>query len=574
MVKQPWIKVLGVTLLAVSLLVSAACEKPNEKEEEIEWTDTVSRPVIDPLQDGKYIVYPEKPDTPPQAIDPETKPYVTGYTASDESGYTITEGEDGITISYDEVRNWSYVYVAVENYQPEYGNFKITAAGNGAERIAIQALYYEMYDLNQPAITVYRGDIALGTQYFIANLGEHSLLNASYNTISDSSVREETIIGFLLFIDSNPSQTPTSDKTGTLTITGFDFLDDSDPALKDRYVAPSVGVGFMDAGYSANRDEDGTIHLEREAGTAYWTKAYLSVANYSKDYTAFTLKMNTTGVKSYKIQLEINPEGHNWQTTVDMLTVTNVEDGVHEHYIDFTATQPISMLPPYDWVPGYFIKNCKITSILIYLDTYEEGNSPDFAASATISDLKFERTAIEGTQISRGWAPGSAYVTLGNDIQAGGVGTIQFSWHEDWYYLGMPVVNYEKSKQLKIVMEVADGLGNIGIALTANGFEYVLHTGWIQMRGNNTELEPMTGTIKGITETLTYDETNKIYTFVFDFSNGIKIDPYNIMLNEMEITLLRFYLNDPDESVNGDLAIDAYFEGKRTIRFISVEFIK
>lgn len=559
------LKLTCIVLLSFCFLSLTACD--NNGEPKIEWTDTASRPELDDLEKGTYINYPLKPDEAPTPADETKKPYVSEYTASKDSGYVISEDENGNTvIEYTEVQNWGYVLVQVENYHSQYGNFKITAYGTGVEKIAIQAIYYEMYEDENPAVTVYRGDVAEGEQYFIASLGENDLLDNKYQTIFNETVREQTIIGFLLFIDSNPSQLAPSDKAGKLIISGFEFLEDGDPALKDRFVAPTVSLGFMDAGYSGERLEDGTIHIEREAGTSYWTKVYLPIANYSSEYTAFTIKMNTAGVKAYRIDLEINTMGYDWQPSVDVLTQNNVEDGMHEHYIDFSVTQPISSLPPYDFVPGYFIKNTKITSILIYLDTFVEGEIPDFDASCDILSIEFERTATD-TQISRGWIPGSGNVTLGDDIQPGGVGTVKFSWYEEWYYLGMPVINYKKADKLIIKLAAPDGLDNLGIALTANGFEFVLHSSWIVLKGNETELERLSGSLEGIVETLEYDEETHIYTFTFDFTNAALVDPFNVPVNEMDITLLRFYFNDPDDNFN------FYFEGTRTIRFISVEFV-
>lgn len=557
-------RIMLIILLGSCCLFITAC---NQDSNEVKWKDTASRPEIEPLEEGKYIIYPAKPTSAPKEANENEKPYVTGYKASDNSGYTISNNDNGDTvISYVDVQDWEYVYVSVENYHDKYGNFKITASGNGSERIAIQAVYYEMYENNYPAITVYRGDIADGSQYYIANMKEHKLLNESYITMSDSNLREMTVIGFMLFIDSNPSQLAPTDRSGSFTISGFEFLDDNDESLKDRYILPSVNVGFADTGYTAERLEDGIIHIERKAGTTFWTKVYLPIVNYSADYTAFNIRLNTTGVKSYRIELEMNVEGHDWQPSVDMLSMSDVKDGVHEHYIDFSVTQPISSLPPYDYVPGYFIKNYRIASIIIALDTFEEGFIPDFDATCDIELIEFERTVADGPSISKGWSPGSSYVTLGDDIIAGGIGSIKFSWHEDWYYMGMPVINYEKADKLVVKLAAPDGLDNIGIALTANGWEYVLHTSWTLLRGNKTEVEEFTGPLEGLVETIEYDEETSIYTFTFDFTNLVDVDPYNIPVNAMAVTMIRFYLNDPDD------LFDCYFEGTRNIRFISVEF--
>jgi hypothetical protein len=558
-------RLLCVVLISLCLLSFTACKDNNN--DEIEWLDTVARPDIDALESGKYIDYPAKPENAPSSVDEDKKPFVKNYSASEGSGYTINEDDNGNTVvSYTEVQDWDYVYIEIDNYQSKYGNFKISASGNGAEKIAIQAIYYEMYNDDAPAVTVYQGDIADGSQYFVSALGEHSLLNKSYVTIANSKVREKTIIGFILFIDSNPSQMLASNKEGSLTITAFEFLEDGDPALKDRFVTPSVSLGFMDVGYSGERLEDGTIHIEREADTNFWTKVYLPIANYSSDYTAFNLTFDTTGVKSYKIQLEISTSGYDWQPSVDVLTVNNVTDGEHDHYIDFSAIQPTSSLPPYDAVPGYFIKNTKITSILVYLDTFEDGVVPDFAAACDIKNFEFERTVQDANQISKGWVPGSGNVTLSDNIITGGVGTVNITWHDAWYYLGMPVINYEKADKLVVKLAAPDGLDNLGIALSANGFEFVLHSGWATLNGNDTELEELSGSLEGIIETLEYDAETSIYTFTFDFTNAAKVDPFNIPLNEMQITLLRFYFNDPQD------ANDFYFEGTRTIRFINVSF--
>lgn len=558
--KKQFIKKLIFTLNILLLFLLVGCNEDNSG-----YKDVIDRPTdIPTLVENNFAVYPEKPSSIAK-VDNTKSPIALDAVASKNSTYNITKGETTL-IEYQEIDNWSYVYIPIENYHEEYGNMKITAKGNGAERIAIQALYYEMYDENNPPVAVYLGDIVDGEQYFIFSFNQFRTINKNYIPNEDSDLSKMTIIGICLFIDSNPSQMKVSNKSGSLEIISIKFLKNDDEELKDRYVVPSVAPDFFDSGYGITKDpETGYITINREAGTTYWSKAHLAIQNYSSDYSAFNLKFNTTGVQNIYIALQFSVEGHNWLDSVDIYRLA-VDDGSHEAFIDFSAAQPIDIDNGYDYAAGYYVKNYRINCIQIYLDTYVQDYVPDFDATCVITELKFERTASEGTTISKGWNAGTPSIQLGDDIIAGGTGTITYQWHSDWYYLTMPVLNYETADKLTIQFEAKNGIDYFGVAVVAGGREVVLRSAWLPLNGSNSEIEDKAGTIEGLIEEVKYSKATKIYTITFDFTDLIKLENYeNKSVNELAITALRFYFTDP----NG-----GNFDGDRVIHFISVQFEK
>ena len=157
----------------------------------------------------------------------------------------------------------------------------------------------------------------------------------------------------------------------------------------------------------------------------------------------------------------------------------------------------------------------------------------------------------------------SNFITIGDDLAVGGVGSITYNWYEGWDYLSIPVKDYAPAEKLVIKLQ-AEELGYLGIALAGSSItqgEAVIKSCHDDLM---TEAEKYDD-LEGVVETIEYDAETNIYTFTFDFSNAVEISKYNDKsINEMPITALRFYFTDPYG--------DAVFEGTRTVRFISISF--
>ena len=546
------------------LFTLVACGETTEGEVII--TDVIERPSdIPPLPELDNVSYPAKPE----GVFNKGDGIPTLGEAVSYGDYEITQEDGVISASYYEIGKWDYIYIPIEGYNEEYPNMKITVNATNVFKVAFQVVYYEMYDNNEAPVTACLSDVGDGSQFFILEFSKCKLLDQKYDP-TDKKLSEQTIIGLCVFIDSNPSQPITykkTDKLSTFEITGVEYLKDGDPSLGDRYVAPTLSEGAYDSGYNLVKDYDNNSYeITKYASAGQWESATIAINNFSSQYSAFNMKVNTTGVKNMSIELQFAGGLSNWSDRVGVYNAANLTDGEHEIYIDFTFTSPIDMDNMWTPAAGYYIKNYKVTGIIIYLDTATENVNDliDKDATCVISEVVFDRVSNDSTVISKGWNPGDPSITLGDDITTGGVGSISYIHHDTWGYLAMPVMNYETANKLTVQIQAEDGIGCFGIALgvaeLAEGFNVIK-----SCHSNISVAEGKVGVFEGIVETVEYDETTKIYTISFDFTNAVKVTEFGgKSVNELIITSLNFYFTD---DTNSD-----YFEGSRTIRFVSISF--
>ena len=557
------------------LLVLAACNGNNQNTptggneqnppaNNGQYSDVIETPTdIPPLSYLEYVKYPEKPNM--EAGQGSGMPTI-GTATTDSEYYKIAQEGEKITVTFHGADRWDYIFLPISNFNKEYQNIKITATASNIQKISVTALYLEMYDEGHPAVTTLLHDVGDTEQFYIMELGKNKLLDESYYPL-DAVLGDQTVFGICIFLDSNPSQqilNKNDEIESKFEISSVEFLKDGDEALKDRYVAPSLSVGYVDPGYIATKNEETKEYtITKDASASKWESASLNVSNYSSEYSAFNLEFTTTGVKNFTIELSISGGQADWAPSVTVYKATNLTDGKHEAYIDFSSTQPTSQVT---WapVPGYYIKNYKITAIKIYLDTADETEVVDHEGICVVNSVEFERLASEGTTISKGWAAGSGNITLGSDLAVGGVGTVSINWYNSWEYLTIPVLNYETAEKLVIKFQANEGLDYMGIGLGCASFpqgEAILKSCWYKIG----TVEEKANEFEGIEETVEYDEANKIYTITFDFTDAVGVEKYQgKRLNEMLITSLRFYFTDPNSK--------AVFEGQRTVRFISISF--
>lgn len=555
------LKLITMFILCFSVaLVFVSCDKGPD----FPYKDMIERPSdIPPLADLEYVKYPGKPEN--LSVGQGSGMPTIGTPTTTSENYKIEQADGKITIKFNEVGKWDYVYLPLNNFNKEYQNIKITATGTNIQKVAISALYAEMYDNNNPPVTVLNHDVGDTEQYYIMQLGKTRLVDKSYYPI-DEYLGDKTIYGLCLFIDSNPSQNiinKNTEKESVFEIAAIDFLKDGDPAIKEVYVAPSINVGFCDAGFlcEENTDNEG-FNITKYADAGLYECATLAVSNFSSPYTTLNIKFNTENIKQLTIELQVSGGLSNWAENVTVYQ-SNMTDGEHEANIDFSMAQPYDKTS-WETVPGYYIKNYKIIGIKFYIDTILENQLVSEEAYCSISEIGFERVENEGTVIGKGWNAASSNIVIGDDLAVGGIGSITYNWHQEWDYLGMPISNYQTAEKLVVEFQASEELSYFGVALGCAQFplgELVLKSCHDDILTSAEKANNAEGTI----ETIEFDEENLIYKITFDFTNAIEVPSYDDKrANEMTITSLRFYFTDPYG--------DDVFEGTRTIRFISVSF--
>ena len=562
-----------VALVALTACNNAQTEEPTNEQNkgngEIVYTDVIETPDdIPTLEFLEYISYPTKPEglTPGQG---EGVPTV-GTASTESTGYQITQENGVISVSFTEVENWDYIFLPISNFNEEYQNIKITATASNVQKIAIAAVYAEMYNESLPMVTTFIGDVGDTEQFYIMELGKTNLLNTSYYPLEET-LGTQTVFGLCIFLDSNPSQNVVNkdyEKTSTFEISSVEFLKDGDPAIGDRYVEPSLRVGYTDPGYIAEKnDETKEYTITKTSNAVLYESATLDISNYSSAYSAFKLVFTTQNINTIVIELQFTGGKENWVPKTEVYRVTNLEDGQHEAYIDFSFNQPQDNVT-WGYVAGYYVKNYKVTGLSFFLDTSLQSDVKAEEGVCVINELKFERLATDGVLVTKGWNAGAATLTLGDDLANGGIGTINYSWHSTWECLTMPVANYEPANKLTIKLQANDGLNYLGIALGCGQFatgEAVLSSSWTSIPDKMKTPELKGNEVEGVVETIEYDSVNKIYTITFDFTNAKKLDAHDgKSVNELLITSLRFYFTDYNSK--------DVFEGTRSIRFISIDF--
>ncbi len=560
-------KKISIFILSLAIvLLLAACE--GEAGKTI-YTNTTDRPEdLPPLAEVENIKYPERPTN--ISAGQGTGVPTIGEASTNSEYYQIEQKDGTITVTYREVGKWDYIYLPIEGFNKEFQNIKITATGQNVDKIAFTALYYEMYDQNYPAVTVLTQDVVNGDQYFVMQLGKKKLLDDAYKELDDV-LGNQTVVGLCIFIDSNPAQPTYKDGTKecSLTISGVEFLTDNDPGLGDIYVAPGIKPGVSDPNNSIELDLTGNYIVTRSAEATINQAAMFNVSNYTSDYTAFTLTMNTKNVKNivFEVLFSGGKVGTEWKDQVTLDTYANLTDGQHTFVVDFAEAQPTDM----NWnaVPNYFIKNYNIHTIKMYIDTTDGFiDLIDSEATLEISEFKFIRTAHDENTITKKWAPATSNVfEFGDDLNNGGVGTVTYAHHTSWDSFQMPVSNYSAVNKITIKFQASEAIKHLGIALVSGNFdsmnsEVVLNESAENLQSLKGQLLTKGGEIEGVVQQVEIDEATNTYTITFDFTNATVVDRYGKKINEMTISAIRFYLTDPSS--------DDIFEETRLITFLGI----
>lgn len=178
--------------------------------------------------------------------------------------------------------------------------------------------------------------------------------------------------------------------------------------------APVLGVkGWCDTGYNVVKNSNGEYVVEKSANATLWGAATVEINNFSRLYSAFTLKFTSTNVTNFLIQMSFTGGDSTWKSTVT-LHRSVLEDGEHEIYIDFTETNPVGS----DWnnVAGYFIKDYNINSLKFSLDTSLENALIAEDANIVINEIKFDKIEepVEPEYDEEVYAPSGSTLTFSN----------------------------------------------------------------------------------------------------------------------------------------------------------------
>ncbi len=547
----------AIVLITVALLMFScfACGKTSK----FKYSDQIDRPEMDAPITRPQVVYPEYPATKPAAPAPGAVPSVSGYSASKaENPYELTSEEDGLKVEYADITDYAYVYAPVENYSPEYGNIKITLENSekpAAERVGIQAIYYEAKELGYSPVTVFIGDLVEGEQYLVSELGDYCITDNVYQAISDQKVRDKTIIGFVIFIDSLPSYAPQADTIGSCKIKSFEFLRDDDPKLQDRYVVPETDLS------NANADTDITVtageKLTLTANSAGTVR--LPISRYSADFGKFTITASGTGNVELGVAYKLSGEKNERLSEAKSITLTENSE-VFEYDFSDQRVKDAS-----DDIKTQFVKGGKVTDVYIKLPA---------GASVEIEKIEFIRTVSNGAYATEIWK-GCAGVEVSN-VVVGGNAKLAVEHYTGWMFSTLAVRKGDGVQKIVYRIYAPQGLNHIGIAISTtsalgtdgqNAGSYVLRNAVARVDGQNSvpsDSFTAANNLEGVTETIEYDVASKTYVFTYDFT-AMKKDANGKTFANYTINSLLFYLNDPNSA-------DVY-DGVRNLYFLGIDLL-
>ncbi len=525
------------------------------------YKDVIERPDIEMPATPPQAVYPEKPAEKPSAPSGGAAA-ISSYTAfKAESTYKI-EGTSPVHISYQDVTNFAYVYAAVENYSPAYGNVKITLNCSGAERLAIQAVYYEAYDLGYAPVTVHLQELTEGEQYAIFEMGESLITDKNYTAVQGQSVKDKTILGFVIFIDSLPSYAPVTDASGALDIVNFEFLPDGDPALEDRYVKPiaDLSEATADSGVTLTKGE-GKLTASGSGSL------YIPVEKYSADYAKLQVALNGTAGAKAEIAVQYTLPGA--ASAVSKATQVTLTGGDESFEYDYENVMPDS---DNDDLKTQYVKNGTVTAVVVTLTGGDE---------LGIEGVTFIRTAKTEAFVSDNWVSNSSDITIPRAAN-GGNAKLEMMFNESWLNISVGVKNGANVTGMQIKVYAPDGLTHLGIGIVNNATshsegqnpgQFILRGSATLFDGSDSVLSGPNGVLggenlEGIVETISYDEAAKIYTIGYDFSKMHLTD--NSKFEDYTITSLIFYPHCPDPCAQ---KAQHQYDGTRALYFLSIDLI-
>ncbi|MBR4762409.1 MAG: hypothetical protein IK086_07225 [Clostridia bacterium] len=526
--------------------------------------------VTTPQNRTEMPVYPPAPLSRP-GISVGVTPSVYDYYSSNQS-YAVEELFNGsVSVSYDEnsnaVTDWAYVGAYVSDYDSEYSYFKMKFNASGVESVTVQAIYYEQYERNYPAVTILNERVADGDNLLAVNMNDIFIIDEACHIVSGQYLKNQQIIGIAIFIDSNPKMV-TENRVGELSLTEAAFVDKSDEDLAILNMPPRI-TGFSHFDYGAAeltvtdsavvpKTKNATFSYTASAGTYPCLKA--DIAGYKSDYDGVRMKLTGQNVKSVSIGIQYTlgttDQKFNFFDGAYGITLKNGETESFD--FDFSMLEELKS----DFVttvPGSYVKFLKPNQLLFFIDSaLEESNS----GTLLIEDVEFFTNVVEGAPKVGNWIVSGSGIEKSN-INPGGFATITYSQTQGWNNISVAVRGYS-SEYCVMEMNVRFyGAKNLGIALAYSGDNFVIQA---------SSGRPIPGIIKDETTSQGEDALGSYtqYKLTFDFS---EITVIGGPLTSKAITAVFLYIDAVDEEGN-DLRPGPVEEGERVMVFSGIEFKK
>ena len=578
--------VAGATLGLVLGLNSGDNSSSNpDSSREVIWVDS-AEPDPDTERDPEVtspkVVYPEKPADAP--IVDEAAPVTIGNLSVSDECYTLSADENGNTkLSYSSEYNlpaYAYVYIPVENYQSKYAYLKIKANCVGVQKIAIVAVYYEQYDLNRPGVTVYNNSVLEGENTIICDLNEAIMLDNVYNVCIGEKVTQKQIIGFMIFVDSNPKQV-IDDFTGEMTFTQVAVVDDSDSDLSLLNSAPFISNWTADSSF----DPYDSVHINQSSASETVSKdaiidysfstAYpfveAQIHNYKSEYTTVKMKIKGTNVKNVTIAIKYSlstvsgAPGYNYVSEYGMAVGSEFESlefdfaSLEELSADFMTT-----------VPGSYVKDLKPVALYFYIDTADMGNGTPSGGAGTlyVKDVEFVKVVDDGTpKVTSTWSLTADGSITKSNVEAGGVATITYTKTQGWNAVTVNVGAYNPEYSVLVVKVKFYGSKNLGIALGYGSSNTVIQ---------NSDGQTMANVTLEHTHEMGSDDKGDyvFHTYKIDFTNVIT--GTGSTLSSESISKIMFYLDSMKE-INGqyqEVTAGGNLASPRIMQFVGISFEK
>ena len=536
----------------------------------------------DPEVTSPKVVYPEKPATEP-TVNSDLPVSVGALSASDEC-YTLTDAGEGKTkVSYNSIYAlpaYAYVYIPVENYHGAYPYLKIKATCVGVQRISIVAVYYEQYDANRPGVTVYNNAVIEGENTIICDLNESSLLDFDYSVAIGEKVTQKKIVGFMVFIDSNPKQV-VDDFVGEMTFNQIAVVDANDSDLSALNSAPIISNWTADSTFdpydsisidqssvSATGSKDAVIDYSFSAAYPF---VEAQIFNYKSEYTTIKMAIKGENVKNltvaikYSLSTVAGAPGYNYISTYGMAVSNEYENfefdfaSLEELSADFTTT-----------VPGSYVKNLKPVALYFYIDTADMGNGAPGGGAGTlyVKDVEFVKVIDDGTpKVTATWSMiADAGITKSN-VETGGIGTLTYTKTQGWNAVTLNVSSYNPEYTVLVVKVKFYGAKNLGIALGYGSGNTVIQ---------NSDGQTAASVVTSHTEEAGSDEKGDyvFHTYTIDFTNVTTIN--SEALSAQSINTIMFYIDSVKE-INGayqEVGAGGTLASERIMQFVGITFEK
>jgi hypothetical protein len=406
------------------------------------------------------------------------------------------------------------------------------------------------------------------------------MLDNVYNVCIGEKVTQKQIIGFMIFVDSNPKQV-VDDFNGEMTFTEVNVVDDSDPDLSLLNSAPFISNWTADSSF----DPYDSIEIDQssvsESGSkdavidysfsAYYPFVEAQIYNYKSEYTTLKMKIKGTNVKNVTIAIKYSlstvsgAPGYNYVSEYGMAVGSEFESlefdfaSLEELSADFMTT-----------VPGSYVKDLKPVALYFYIDTADMGTGAPTGGAGTlyVKDVEFVKVIDDGTpKVTSTWSLTADGSITKSNVATGGVATINYTKTQGWNAVTVNVGSYNPEYTVLVVKVKFYGSKNLGIALGYGSSNTVIQ---------NSDGQTMANVTLDHTQEAGSDDNGDFvfHTFKIDFTNVVT--GTGSALSSESINKIMFYLDSMKE-VNGlyqEVGAGGNLASPRTMQFVGISFEK